>query len=230
MRGWCNMYDQSRDGALRGGYGVELGDYHSAAARTRRQKLSLLPIGISDQRAAGSAGDRETLLRTMAAARPFRTKPARAFANFHHSDKSYDWTNSVDDDDSVDSRRPCIGLVSGYMGHNVSRRAAFDTLHPVLGTKADTNESCVYFDHPAPPKEAWLRQAQHFGFVIAPHGRGLDTHRIWEALLLNAVPIVLRSPMDPLFDGESLRKLPVKVVSSWSEVNCTSLRQWQQEL
>lgn len=50
-------------------------------------------------------------------------------------------------------------------------------------------------------------------FAIAPFGRGLDTHRLWETLHLRSVPIVLSSPLDAML--ESL--FPVVIVKRWRD-------------
>ena len=55
-------------------------------------------------------------------------------------------------------------------------------------------------------------------FVISPAGNGLDTHATWEALMAGCIPIVPKSPLDPLFED-----LPVWLVESWSEVTDESV-------
>ena len=60
--------------------------------------------------------------------------------------------------------------------------------------------------------KTWQKQSE-YAFVASPHGRGLDTHRTWEALLLGCIVIVKTSTLDPLYVG-----LPVVIVNSWSEV------------
>jgi len=50
-------------------------------------------------------------------------------------------------------------------------------------------------------------------FMLSPAGNALDSHSTWEALLAGCIPIVPRSPLDPLFEG-----LPVWLVDSWEEV------------
>ncbi len=50
-------------------------------------------------------------------------------------------------------------------------------------------------------------------FVLSPRGNGLDCHRTWEALYMGAIPIVVTSPIDPLYDG-----LPVIIIKGWNEV------------
>lgn len=51
-------------------------------------------------------------------------------------------------------------------------------------------------------------------FIPCPIGSGLDTHRIYESLLLNAIPIVLSSPLNPMY-----KKLPIMIVDSWEQIN-----------
>ena len=52
-----------------------------------------------------------------------------------------------------------------------------------------------------------------FKFVICPYGGGLDTHRLWEALVLGCIPIIKTSGLDPLFED-----LNVCIVKSWDEL------------
>ena len=59
-----------------------------------------------------------------------------------------------------------------------------------------------------------------FVFVLCPYGGGLDTHRLWEALILGCIPIIKSSGLDPLFED-----LNVCIVKSWSDVNLTRLLQ-----
>ncbi len=56
-------------------------------------------------------------------------------------------------------------------------------------------------------------------FVLVPQGNGLDSHRIYECIFFNAIPIVLSSRLDHFY-----RKLPVLLVQSWSEVTEEYLR------
>ena len=50
-------------------------------------------------------------------------------------------------------------------------------------------------------------------FVLSPRGNGLDCHRTWEALYMGAIPIMIRSAIDPLFEG-----LPIILINDWNEV------------
>ena len=51
-------------------------------------------------------------------------------------------------------------------------------------------------------------------FVLSPRGIGLDCHRTWESMLLNAIPIIITSASDTLFVD-----LPVIIVNNWEEVD-----------
>jgi len=60
--------------------------------------------------------------------------------------------------------------------------------------------------------DTWTHQAE-YGFILSPHGNGLDCHRTWEALCLGSIPVVKTSPLDPLYN-----ELPVLIVKEWSDV------------
>jgi hypothetical protein len=54
-----------------------------------------------------------------------------------------------------------------------------------------------------------------YSFVACPPGNGLDTHRAWEALYLDTIPIVLKSAMTKEF---SKLGIPMWVVNSYEEI------------
>lgn len=62
--------------------------------------------------------------------------------------------------------------------------------------------------------ETYLENIGNAKFVVSPLGSGLDCHRTWEALLMGAVPIVLSSSLDPLFEN-----LPALIIDRWSQLN-----------
>jgi hypothetical protein len=49
-------------------------------------------------------------------------------------------------------------------------------------------------------------------FVLCPEGTGMDTHRLYEALLCGAIPVVVRNPLTPLYE-----KLPVCLLNQWTD-------------
>jgi hypothetical protein len=55
--------------------------------------------------------------------------------------------------------------------------------------------------------------------VLVPRGNGLDTHRVYEAMYFNAIPVVLSGQLDHFYEG-----LPVLIVQSWAELTEVFLR------
>lgn len=49
-------------------------------------------------------------------------------------------------------------------------------------------------------------------FVLCPEGTGIDTHRVYEALVCGATPVVLRNSLSSLYD-----RLPVCIVDRWTD-------------
>jgi len=78
-------------------------------------------------------------------------------------------------------------------------------------------ELCYFEPHYIQRKDTWDSMSR-FVFVLCPHGGGLDTHRLWEALILGCIPIIKSSGLDPLFEDFN-----VCIVKSWSDVNVTRL-------
>lgn len=69
-------------------------------------------------------------------------------------------------------------------------------------------------------RDLWAKKGE-YAFSIAPQGNGMDTHRLWEDLILGCIVIVKTSPLDPLYQG-----LPVVIVKDWSEVTAANLEIW----
>jgi hypothetical protein len=61
-------------------------------------------------------------------------------------------------------------------------------------------------------KEYFIELARH-KYAICPRGNGLDTHRLWECLYLNVIPIVIKS------DYPNTNNLPIIVLNSWDEID-----------
>lgn len=49
-------------------------------------------------------------------------------------------------------------------------------------------------------------------FVLCPEGTGMDTHRVYEALLCGATPVVLRNSLAHLYE-----KLPICILDKWTD-------------
>ena len=77
--------------------------------------------------------------------------------------------------------------------------------------------------HRIPTELLWIRHANH-AFEISPRGNGRDCHRTWEALMLRTIPIVMTSPLDPVYAG-----FPVVIVEDWREITPASMARWRDE-
>jgi hypothetical protein len=62
--------------------------------------------------------------------------------------------------------------------------------------------------------ERYVDNVYNHDFVFAPRGNGIDTHRIWECLYMNTIPIVKRNHFTA-----QLKDLPICIVDDWCEIN-----------
>jgi len=62
---------------------------------------------------------------------------------------------------------------------------------------------------------AYLDELSRHRFCVCPRGNGIDTHRVWECLYLEVIPIVERSEHA---EGWRSRGLPLLVVDRWEEL------------
>jgi len=64
----------------------------------------------------------------------------------------------------------------------------------------------------------WLQHVRTHRFVTCPHGNGIDTHRLWEVLMMGSTCIIRSSTLDSMLEG-----LDVMIVDQWSDVTHASL-------
>jgi hypothetical protein len=65
-----------------------------------------------------------------------------------------------------------------------------------------------------------LKRLSTYEFCICPEGNGVDTHRLWECLYLNVVPIVIQSE----FTDQLLKlNMPLVVLDCWENLDVTKL-------
>lgn len=70
----------------------------------------------------------------------------------------------------------------------------------------------------------YLLNLNNAKFIVSPPGAGLDCYRTWEAIIMGAIPIVLRSEISSLYDG-----LPVMFVDSWADIKRDNLQKFESE-
>jgi len=67
------------------------------------------------------------------------------------------------------------------------------------------------------PREDYFVELKRHRYAICPRGNGIDTHRLWECLYLDVIPIMLKS------DSVNIGNLPVMFVDSWDDLDATTL-------
>ena len=60
-----------------------------------------------------------------------------------------------------------------------------------------------------------VKRLAQYKWCICPEGNGADTHRLWEAMYLGCVPIVVRSPFIDALMHYTGGELPIYIVESW---------------
>jgi hypothetical protein len=83
------------------------------------------------------------------------------------------------------------------------RKICLDT----LSSKIDFLPNVNNFDN--------IKRLSTYEFCICPEGNGLDTHRLWEALYVKTIPILIKSPHTQLL--HNLTKLPMILLNSWND-------------
>ena len=67
---------------------------------------------------------------------------------------------------------------------------------------------------PFKSQEEYIRALAKHRFVICPEGNGVDTHRFWEAQLVQTVPVVVRSVF---IENVMLLGIPCVVLERWTD-------------
>jgi len=66
-----------------------------------------------------------------------------------------------------------------------------------------------------------LDRLSTYEFCICPEGNGVDTHRLWEAIYLQSIPIVLKTPFIEIIKQEY--NLNMVILNSWDELDISKL-------
>jgi len=76
----------------------------------------------------------------------------------------------------------------------------------------------IEFNQPRAREDYFVELKRH-RYAICPRGNGLDTHRLWECLYLDVIPIMLKT------DSVNIGNLPVIYVDSWDDVDVSNTNQ-----
>lgn len=66
-------------------------------------------------------------------------------------------------------------------------------------------------------KEEYFIELKKHKYAICPRGNGLDTHRIWECLYLDVIPIMLKK------DSVGINNLPILYLNDWDELDINNI-------
>jgi hypothetical protein len=91
--------------------------------------------------------------------------------------------------------------------------------------RADAYHAPGIENHEGLPRPQMWKRLGEFAFAAAPMGHGLDTHRFWEILMLESVPVTITSPLDTLYT-----EFPCIIVQSWSEASRENFPKWKAQL
>lgn len=99
-----------------------------------------------------------------------------------------------------------------YINHNVNnnrkeRIEPYDIFKNKNYCTMDYGKNGIMFDE-------YIDNAYNHEFVLAPEGNGIDTHRLWECLYLNTIPIV-RTNINNLFYTD----LPICFINEWQDLD-----------
>lgn len=64
------------------------------------------------------------------------------------------------------------------------------------------------------PQEQFYTQIARSKYVISPEGTGIDCHRIYESIYLDAIPIVKTSPLDDLYKKFGC----IMIINNWEDI------------
>lgn len=72
------------------------------------------------------------------------------------------------------------------------------------------------------PFPEYIKTLKKYKFSASPPGRGIDTHRTWESLMVGTIPIIMHTTQDHLFE-----QLPVLLIheNEWSTITPERLEQ-----
>jgi hypothetical protein len=60
-----------------------------------------------------------------------------------------------------------------------------------------------------------VERLSKYKYCLCPEGNGVDTHRLWEALLLGSIPIVKNTPFTRVIQNYTRGEIPMIIMDSW---------------
>lgn len=70
--------------------------------------------------------------------------------------------------------------------------------------------------------KSYLKELKSHYYCVCPEGNGLDTHRLWECLYLNVIPICLKNPFIEYFKNNF--RLKIITLDNWNQLDINKLK------
>jgi len=98
-----------------------------------------------------------------------------------------------------------------YINHNIktnpaARKKPYDVLRSANWATMHMGSNGQGFDN-------YIQNVYNHPFVVCPEGNGIDTHRVWECLYMNTIPIVIRNINNSFYTD-----LPILFLDDWEEM------------
>ena len=98
-----------------------------------------------------------------------------------------------------------------YCNHNIKtnpkkRQKPYDVLRGEKWATVHMGSNGQGFDN-------YIDNVYNHPFVVCPEGNGIDTHRIWECLYMNTIPIVVKNINNLFYED-----LPILFLNDWEEM------------
>ena len=97
-----------------------------------------------------------------------------------------------------------------YSNFNINTRF----FHRHFAMKYSRKNKKVIFDIDKQSKEKFINNLNEHKFILSPWGNGIDTHRVWEALYSNSIPITKDHTV-----FSSFKNLPIIFVKNYKQIN-----------
>ena len=124
---------------------------------------------------------------------------------------------------SLDNKPLKILCNTHFLIHKKPRSGSYNQRQEVID-KLENNSLVDFWKKKKTKEETW-KEHDNYSFELCPEGNGLDTHRFYEALLLNTIPIVKKNSLEPLYS-----KFPCVIVNDWNEITEENCIKWKSEL
>lgn len=118
-------------------------------------------------------------------------------------------TEFLDDKNIEFTEKSNLLYMNFNLNHHPSRRICFNHFKDFDWVTIDSQ--CI--NDTKIPFGEFYDKLSTFKYCLAPRGAGIDTHRLYEALLFGVIPIVKKSELDDLYE-----KFPILIVNDWDEV------------